>query len=994
MTISKFNEDTLSEKPAIEQLRRMKYDFIPGEKLDPQEMGGCERDSRREVVLIDRLRKKLIELNPGVSQNAIQKAVRRVTAIQGTGLLDENKNFSRDLLAGISEDEEQKEGPRRKKTIHFIDFDKPERNEFLAVTQFSVKGPKPPDRRPDIVIFINGIPLVVIECKSPTSPQGGIEKAVGDLIAYQELIPSLFRTNQILIGLNLFGARYGTVGMEPEHFLEWKAPPEENLGPKPSAQDVLISCLLSKQNLIDIIRNFIVFDTTSGRTIKKICRYQQFTAVQKIVKRVLTEKERKGIIWHWQGSGKSLTMLFAALKLKREEEKLKNPYIVIITDRKQLDRQIAKTFESCGFPNPTRAENARDLYKLLGKGVGQTIMTTVQKFNVTLDKPLSPSANIIVLTDEAHRSQYGTFALNLHKALPHAAVFAFTGTPLDKRNRNTYREFSPKGETYLDRYSPQQSEEDHATVPVKYASRLPNLHIVGASMDALLAELFPGKSADELLQIKKQYATAETLASAPVRLERIALDIAEHYRRFIKPNGFKAMIVAESREAVDVYKKALDRVMDPSLSRAVMTLNDKKDQKDHPDWAKAYALSEAEEEALKEAFCEKRDPLSFLIVCDKLLTGFDAPILQVVYMDKHLQEHTLLQAVTRCNRPYPHKNYGLVVDYAGFGRKLAEAIALFSREDLDSFLKLDDLEQELANLKDRHEKAGLFFKGLSRTGDSAKDILEQWVDVLDDADTRQAFTKAYGAFAKSMDFLMPDPRVEPYLKDFKWLGLVRQAARTRYRDNDMDLDVLGPKVRDLIHAHIAAEGVEEILEPLTITAPDFQEKLNQKPGDKSKAAHLEYALADMVKERTSDDPAFYESLQKQLEDLIHSQKKKRMEDAQLLIALKPIQEKALNHHQLAQSLGLDDRQFAFYNLLGEIGGKIPDGSTENRVGLVKELVDDLESRAVTGWTEREDIQKEMRRTIKRFLRAKGCQEDDLPPIVAELMELAQTRLKK
>lgn len=493
----KFTEDTLSEKPAIEQLKRLKYDYVHGDELDPELKDYCERSSRREVVLTTRLKKKLAEINPHLTEESIDKAVRKVTHIQAEGLMEANQRFHQDLISGISIDQDI--GARRQKqTVRFIDFDDPENNEFLAVNQFWVKGPEETDR-PDIVIFINGIPLVVIECKNPVAKHIGISEAIRQLKRYQEEIPQLFHTDQICIALNLFGARYGTIFSDEEFYHEWKHRgdeklpnmadhptvkemlrlgliKDEDLSDSPTPQEVLIAGILNKKNLFDIIQNFIVFEQERGRTVKKVCRYQQFTAVNKILERVTKEDEKRGIIWHWQGSGKSLTMLFAAVKLRREEKKLKNPIILVVTDRIDLDDQISKAFRNCHFPNPIQIREKggthRRLYELLRYDVGQTILATVFLFRKPLDRPLSEAENIIVLTDEAHRTQYGFFALNMRRALPNASLFAFTGTPLDKRDRNTYRHFSPPGERYLDYYTIRNAEDDRQIVPVRYESRL------------------------------------------------------------------------------------------------------------------------------------------------------------------------------------------------------------------------------------------------------------------------------------------------------------------------------------------------------------------------------------------------------------------------------------------------------------------------------------------------------------------------------------------
>jgi type I restriction enzyme R subunit len=1011
MNTPKFNEDTLSEKPAIEQLVRMEYTFIPGEKLDPQETEDAERTSRREVVLVERLRRKLKELNSEAGEIAIEKAIRQITNIQGPSLMDENRQFHRDLVANISIDQESGAG-RRAVTIRFIDFDKPENNEFLVVNQLRVKGSKFEDR-PDIVVFVNGIPLAVIECKSPVARETGVGDAIKQLCRYQREIPALFRTNQILLGVNLLGAKYGAIGADYDNYHEWKAKPEErlpvltkhptvlemkalglidekDLPATPAPQDVAIAALFNKRNFLDIIRNFTVFESGDGKVRKKVCRYQQFAAVQKLAARVLTEKEKKGIIWHWQGSGKSLTMLFAALKLRREEARLKNPYFVVVTDRTDLDKQIAGTFHDCGFPNPVRAESGQDLYRMLSEGVGRTIMTTVQKFRYPPEKPLSNADNIIVLTDEAHRTQYGNFAFNLRKALPNAAFFAFTGTPLDKEDRNTYRLFSPPEETYMHRYGIMEAEADGATKPIKYMSRLPSLHLVGGSIDSLLAGLFPDKDKAELAKIKKQYASMEVLAGAPPRIERIAMDIVEHYHQAIRPNGLKAMIVAKNRVSVDIYKRAMDKLIPPEASAVVMTINDREDP---ADWKEKYYLSSRDEEILKERFKDPKDPLTFLIVCDKLLTGFDAPVLQVMYLDQRLVEHNLLQAVARTNRVYPCKNYGLVVDYVGLGAELAGALKKFSADDLAGLFRTDDVERELAQLALHHKAAMKFFGGVS-FNDAPRTIIQKCMEILRPPAVRGDFDKTYRDLAKSMDFLMPDLRVEPYLKDFKLLGSIREGAKNLYRDERLKSEDLSAKVEALIQAHIAAEKIEELLKPLTITAPDFAQQLEAKGSDKAKAVHLEYALRDTLHSKTGENPVFYGSLQEQLETAIAINAQERRDDAQLLLSLMQIKQAEEHKDEAARKLGLSDaREFAFFGLI-DSSGDMPAMKSEERAGLVKEIIALLEERAVAEWTEREDVQKEMRREIKRLLRRKGCDEEKLPALTRELMELAQQWVKR
>ena len=1011
-SLHKFNEDALSENPAIEQLKRLGYAHIHGDILDPELKEDCERKSRRDAILEERLKRKLREINPHLNKISIIKAVRKITHIQAENTLEANQIFHRYLISGTSVDQDIG-GRRQKQTVNYVYFENIEKNEFLAVNQFWMRNGKI-IARPDIVIFINGIPLVVIECKSPVAKNTGVSDAQHQLIRYQEEIPQLFRMNEVLIGCNLFGAKYGMIDVTPDKYHEWKAQNGEkfpdmgnhptviemlklgliekkDLSDHPPMQEVLIAGLLKKQNLLDIIRNFIVFDYSKEKhkIVKKICRYQQYSAVNKLLMRVVGEPHKRGIVWHWQGSGKSLIMLFAATKLKREENKLKNPNILIVTDRIKLDNQITSQFRDCSFPNPVQAKTARELYSLLGSGTsGNTIMTTVQKFRKPHARSLSEAENIIVLTDEAHRTQYGNFALNLRKALPNASFFAFTGTPLDKRDRNTYRHFSPPGERYLDRYDMQQSLEDGATVPIKYESRLANLQVVGASMDALIRELFPDKTKKELAEIKRRYATIETIISAPCRIERIAMDIVGHFMAKIAPNGFKAQIVASERKTAVMYKQALDKLIDPSWSEIIMTVN----SDDPLEWKKMFRRTPLEEDTIsgKEIFLDPSHPLKFLIVCDKLLTGFDAPLEQVMYLDQRMKEHTLLQAIARTDRPYPRKNFGLVVDYIGVGKELAKALAIFDKEDLQGLFSVDDIKREIAFLKSHHEKAIVFFKKVRREG-RPQEVIQKCIEILRPEDVRADFEEVFRAFAGSIDILMPDPSVDPYLDDFKFLGMVREGARNLYRDERLSLENCSKKVESLIHAHIADTGVEQMLEPVDITAPDFEEKLAAKGSARAKASHVEQAIRETISSKIAEDPNFYESLQEKLESVIKKDSARRKDEAEFLKDLLEIKKQEEKRGETAKDKSLDSDEYAFYGMFAPYGKGLFGEDDKKRCELAREIVRSIRGKQVVDWTEKEDVKKEMRREIKDLLRKIRFPAEEIERFVRELIELAEKR---
>jgi len=974
MVMPIFNEDSLSEQPAIEQLKKLGYEYVYGDELDPELKEGCERSSRREVVLVSRLKRKLKEINKDLTENTINKAIRRVTHIHAEGLIEANQKFHKDLIAGISIDQDS-DGHRQKKTVWFIDFEHPEKNEFLVVNQLWVKGPTETDK-PDIIIFINGIPLVIIECKSPVAKQGGLNKALSQLIRYQKEIPLLFHTNQILLGLNLFGAKYGAVGSD-----------------NPTAQETLIAGVLNRKNLLDIIQNFIVFEHEREKIIKKVCRYQQFRAVNKILKRVTEEDEKRGIVWHWQGSGKSLTMLYTAVKLRREEKKLKNPFIIIVTDRIDLDDQISKTFRNCNFPNPIQIREKggthRKLYEILSGTIGQTILTTVFLFRKEMKEPISTAENIIVMTDEAHRSQYGFYALNMRNALPNASFFAFTGTPLDKRDRNTYRHFSPAGEKYLDAYTIKNAEDDREIVPVKYESRLVQLQVVGKTLDQLFDELFHDKTPEEKSHLKKKYGTSETLSKADRRIERIVRDIVEHYNEKIRPNGFKAQIVAPDREAAVKYKNELDKLIDPIRSAVVMTVSSSETE-----WKEKYKLTREKEKKIKEAFIDPKNSLEILIVCDKLLTGFDAPVEQVMYLDQRLREHTLLQAIARTNRTLPRKNFGLVVDYAGVGRELAEALVMFDKEDLEGIFGTEDMKKELANLAYWHKESMKFFEKINRSGVKPEEILQKYMEVLQPEDIRVHFDMAFREFVKSMDFLMPDPVVNPYIDDFKFLGTIREGARNLYRDERLSLGDCSEKVEALIHAHIVDTGIEEILEPINITAPDFKEKLEIKGSPRAKASHVEYAIRETITEKIAEDPAFYGSLKEQLESLISEDRKERKNDAEYLKRLLKIRDQETRKETYAKSLGLESgKELAFYGIFIPFEKSLFNDSEKEQVAFTKEIIRIIKDKQVIDWTEKEDIKREMRSLIRRKLKTKGCLKEDIEPLIYGILNLASIQMK-
>jgi type I restriction enzyme R subunit len=1002
-----WNEESLSENPAVQQLEALGYTYVSADELE------AERDSLKEVVLTKRLATALKRINPWLSEDNVQKAVRAVTHVPATSLIEASEKLYTILTYGISLEQDRGDG-KKGHTVRFLDFEKPKNNEFLVTRQYRVKGAKK-HIRPDIVLLVNGIPLAVIECKSPTLGEGWKAEAIDQFSRYQELEPryrdlghpKLFEPVQLLIATCGQAACYGTVTTPHRFYAEWKTmwPSSEvefakREGRAPSAQETIFEGMLTPENLLDLVQNFVVFerDAATGKTIRKLCRYQQFAAVNKAISRARKAKkptERGGVVWHTQGSGKSLTMLWLALKLRRDPSH-ENPTIVLVTDRKDLDVQISKTFRACGFPNPEQAESVRHLRELLSNSTGKTILTTVQKFQELQESGdggkrkareeyplLSEASNIFVLADEAHRTQYGGLAANLRKALPNACFFGFTGTPIDKKDRSTLQTFGG----YIDTYTIEQAVADGATVPIFYEGRLPELRILGNTLDAIFDRVFADRSDEEREAIKKKYATEASIAGAPKRVEAICLDLLQHYTTFIQPNGFKAQVVTCSREVACQYKETLDRLNSPQSAIIISGSN-----KDDESLVKHHT-SEEQRKELVERFLKKEDPLQILVVCDMLLTGFDAPVEQVMYLDSPLKEHTLLQAIARVNRTADQKTYGLIVDYWGVSEALQEALAIFAPSDIKG--ALTPKGDELPRLQARQAAAMRFFLNVKNKND-----LDACVAVLEPEDVRDEFDQAFKRFSQSLDMMLPDPKALPYVSDARWLGKIRATAAAKYRDGKLDISDCGAKVRELIEEAVIAEGIQILVKQISLFTPEFEEKLKALKSDEARASEMEHAIKNEIHVKLDENPAFFKSLRERLEQIIEDRKAKRIDAAQQLKLFEALTREIRGHGEAAQEAGLSETGFAIYGLiteakpmpLAEPKGK-PYGQIDEAKKELASLLEELltPQTAIVDWAHKEDVQREMRRLIKKQLKAASHPAAKVDSVAESVVDLLKRR---
>ncbi len=989
------DELRLVEEPALKQLQSLDWNYIDGRTLVPE--SSDERTSLKEVVLERRLRAAVKRINSWISDENLDAVLRKLTHGQYTDLLRANQALWEILTSYTSVSQDLGSG-NRSHTVKIIDFENLDNNEFLCVNQFKVEGATH-KIIPDIVLFVNGLPLVVIECKSPyiTNP---MEDALTQLQRYanrrnpndNEGSERLFHFNQLMIATYRDRATVGTITSRIDHFLEWKdsyPTTLTDLGKDPSAQEILIQGLLRPRNLLDVIRNFTVYEVDNGKTVKKIARYQQYRAVHRTIDRLKNgkvSKDRGGVIWHTQGSGKSLTMVFLAQKLRREEA-LRDYKLVFLTDRTQLDQQLTMTFGNAQGEKVYRATSVRALRELLQKDSSDLVTAMIQKFQELADEDhvplLNPSEKIIVLADEAHRTQYGSLGSALNTALPNAVKIAFTGTPLIK-SMKTNNEFG----SYIDTYTIEQAVADGATVQILYEGREVKLKVTGDSLDSLFDEYFADKTEEERLEIRKKHGTQLAILEAPQRIRRVCIDLLKHYNEHIYPNGFKAMIVTSSRNAAITYKEILDELGAPES--AVIISGDHNDPPRFRDYTDPNTHKNQIEDFKKPFSTDKNQKnIAFLIVKDMLLTGFDAPIAQAMYLDRKLTDHTLLQAIARVNRTAKGKTRGFIVDYYGLSDYLTEALEMFTKDDVQGALR--KLEEEIPHLEAAHARVMKHFKGME-----IEDV-EDCVLSLEPKQRRQDFLTDFQLFSKQLDIVLPDSAAKPFLHDMKMLGKIANSAKNRYRDEMINIAGAGEKVRKLIEDHLHSVGIDPKIPPIDLLAHDFKEKLSKHKSARSRASEIENALRHQIRIKIDENPEFYKSLSEKLEDLIRKYRERWDELEQLLLDLRTSVDE---QEQRPPIDGITREQYPYYLILeaeisSAVSGKVKRPTQDQVIRLTKELTTMIDMAiAIIGFSQKWNNQKRLQRDIIMAVHSQPYGSDELAKAIADrFLELALVKYK-
>lgn len=942
-----FNEANAVEEFLLSRMTDLGWSYVHGPKLD--------RFSN-EAMLETSVRTALFRLNPEIASEpdradeVIYKLRGVILGVAGDGLVRANEEF----MAWVRGERTMPFGPNGEHvTIRLVDFDDVQANEFVVANQ--VVCTLGPEKRFDLVAFVNGLPLVLGEAKTPVRPAvSWVDGAAQVHDDYEVNVPGFFVPNVFSFATEGKAFRYGAVRMPIEMWAPWRAGGDELAGL--GEVDRAVVSMLRPEVVLDIALNFTTFAADrQRRKIKLICRYQQYEAVNQIVERVVEGRIRKGLIWHFQGSGKSLLMVFAANKLRLHPE-LGNPTVIIVVDRTDLDTQITATFNAADVPNTVAANTRLELQDLLARDSRKVIITTIHKFGEA-DGELNGRENIIVLVDEAHRTQEGDLGRKMRDALPNAFLFGLTGTPINTRDRNTFYAFGAAEDRggYMSRYSFEESIRDEATLPLRFETRSVDLRIDRAALDEGFAELTAHLSDEDRAEVSKRAGRYPLLMKAPARVTAVVEDIARHFSAKIEPEGFAAQIVTIDQEACVLYKDALDQILPTEASEVVIRVGHDAPQA----WKDRFQCSKDEEEKLLDRFRDPADPLKILIVTAKLLTGFDAPNLQCMYLDKPLRDHTLLQAICRTNRPAPNKSHGLIVDYLGIFDDVAQALAF----DDDTITKvISNLAELIDDLNPIMEKCLAWFPGVDRTIAGWEGLLAAQQCLPDNA-TRDGFALDFTQLAIIWEALSPDPVLTPLEDDYRWLAAVYESMKPPSGNGKLLWHALGSKTIDLIHRNVTVQAVRDDLETLVMDA-DVMEELMRDP--EKRLIDVEIQISGRLR-RHGREPKFV-ALSERLEALRLKHEQGQLASIDFLKSLLELAKDVVEaEKQLPPEEAEDEGKAALTQLFGEVKNSDTPVIVERVVSEIDEIVRQVR---FPGWQQtaagEREVQKALRKSLLKY----------------------------
>jgi len=993
-------EDNISKKPAIELLKKIGYTYI-----SPKE---CEkkRDGLYNVILKDILRKQLSRLNSysfggkeyKFSGENINRAVDELDKPLADNLVVSSEKVYNDIMLGRSYPEILPDGRTINFNMKYIDWDNISDNVFHVTEEFKVHSlDRQHDTRPDIVLFVNGIPFAVIECKAPMI---SVEQAVEQTIRNQknEYTPQLFKFAQIVVATNKNSVKYATTGTAKKFWNVWREEDTEWIDNLLSQhitdrsithQDRDIISLLSPERLMEFTKYFIVYDAN----IKKICRHQQFFAIHRIINTINKDDEngnrQSGVIWHTQGSGKSLTMVMLAKYILMELAD-RHPKVVIVTDRKDLDNQIAKTFAHTKL-SPAKATSGRHLIELIQSDKADVVTTIINKFNTAENQKVRiEDRNIFVLVDESHRSNYGSLASKMRIVFPRGCYIGFTGTPLMKKEKSTVGRFG--GNDYIHKYTIKDAVDDKAIVPLIYEGRFVDQKVDENNIDLWFEKTTRRLNERERDDLKQKWSSIRRLTSTDARIRRIALDIEEHFTDSIKNTGMKAMLATNFKRDAVRYLEVFEQlgtlncavvISSPDMREGEDDILSETDNKVLAFWnkmMKQYGDADTYEENIKNKFCDGE--IDILIVCSKLLTGFDAPVCQVLYIDKELKEHGLLQAIARTNRLHEGKDYGLIVDYRGLIQKLDTAMNMYSGAGLENYEGSDlsgaivDVMTVVGELREAYSQLCDLFVGVHNKSD-----VNEYEDILADDDLRDDFYNLLCKFGKELAIVVNSEKayesisgseINKYKSEFIMFSKIRKSVKIRYSDA-IDNKEYEPIMQNLLDQNLSVTGLKIITAPVDILDSDeLQKQLNELGSARAKADSIRSRMTKSISEKYEENPAYYESFSKKIKEALEQYKNQIISEAEYLEKMTSI----LNEYRSGKTELVYPEKIknnihaqAFYGVISEILNEVISLSDnqDSIADMSSEITEIIREYSKIDWTSNIDIHKKISHALDDLL---------------------------
>lgn len=1023
----KYNESEL-ENAALEWLEEMDYTIVEGPDIAPNG-DYTERESFHDVVLIDRLREALKKINPIVDHKVIEEAIQKIIANASPNLVLNNKQFHKLVTDGIEIQIQGKDGYNPTVSVYVFDFKNPKNNDFMAVNQFTIIEGQA-NKRPDVIVFVNGLPIVVIELKNAANEDVDITDAYNQLQTYKQAIPTLFRYNAFLITSDGINARVGSLTANEERFMKWRTVDGETLASSAEPQlEVMIKGMLEPSRLLDIVQNFILFQTDGVDTFKILAAYHQYHAVNKAVEKakIATTQDgdhKIGVVWHTQGSGKSLSMVFYAGKLVKA---MNNPTLVVLTDRNDLDDQLYKTFSMSKDilrQTPSQANSRDSLRELLSVESGGIVFTTLQKFapdEETGEMPcLTDRTNVIVMADEAHRSQYGFsatvtkdntkygFAKYVRDALPNASFIGFTGTPVEASDKNTPAVFGD----YIDVYDMSQAVEDGATVKIFYESRVIPLELPeGLSIDDDYEDITEDQETSVKEKLKSKWSRLEAIAGAGSRVEKMAQDIVHHYEERQQAMFGKSMIVVMSRRiAIDLYKEIVKMRPDwhsddddKGVIKIVMTGS----SSDPAEW-QPFIGNKKRREFLARRMKDNDDPLKIVIVRDMWLTGFDVPAMNTMYIDKPMKGHNLMQAIARVNRVFKDKPGGLVVDYIGIADNLKEALKQYTDSDrktagVDTSLAADlmlEKHQLVLEMLHGHDYSGYKSEKSSQRIKAIVNTMDYVIGLGEDEKKR--FLNTVTELSKAYALCATTPEAEELNDEIGFFKAVKASIVKTIGDGSKKKTAsqMDAQINQLISKSVISENVVDIYKELGLENPDisilsdqFLEDVRALPQKNLAVELLNRLLNGKVKNVQRSNLIQARKFSEMLQNSLNKYNKRTIETSKVIEELIELAKEMDAAYKRGEQTGMVKEEIAFYDALAshETAEQVLGDDTLKIIA--HELTRSIKENMSIDWNLRESARAKMRITVKRLLKKYGyppdLQEDAIEIVIEQAERMSE-----